>query len=276
MFESISRWAVTVMLMVMVACGGAAAEGRFITVASTTSTENSGLFGYLLPLFGKKTGIDVRVIAVGTGQAIRLAERGDADVLLVHHRPSEEAFVAAGFGVERFDVMFNDFVLVGPAADPAAIGGMTDAAAALARIAAARALFASRGDDSGTHKKERSLWRAAAVDVASQSGSWYRETGSGMGATLNAAGAMGAYTLSDRGTWIAFKNKRDLEVLVAGDRRLFNPYGAILVNPARHPHVKADLGGAFIEWLVSAEGQAAIAAYRRDGQQLFFPNSARR
>jgi tungstate transport system substrate-binding protein len=273
MFTRISRLASAVMMAMVLTCGGALAGERFITVASTTSTQNSGLFDHILPLFEKKTGIEVRVVAVGTGQAIRLAERGDADVLFVHHRPSEEKFVAAGFGVERFDVMYNDFVLVGPAADPAAIRGTKDVAQALARIGAAKAPFASRGDDSGTHKKERSLWKAAGVDAASQSGSWYRETGSGMGATLNAAGGMGAYTMSDRGTWIAFKNKRDLEVLVAGDERLFNPYGVILVNPAKHPHVKADLGGAFIDWIVSAEGQAAIAAYRRNGQQLFFPNS---
>ena len=276
MFTRILRLASAAMMAVVLACGGAAAAEPFITVASTTSTQNSGLFGHILPLFEKKTGIKVRVVAVGTGQAIRLAERGDADVLFVHHRPSEEKFVVAGFGVKRFDVMYNDFVLVGPAADPAGIRGTRDVAAALARIGAARAPFASRGDDSGTHKKERSLWTEAGVEVASQSGSWYRETGSGMGATLNAAGGMDAYTLSDRGTWIAFKNKRDLEILVAGDRRLFNPYGVILVSPALHPHVKADPGGAFIDWIVSAEGQAAIAAYQRDGQQLFFPNAAPR
>ena len=274
MFTRISRLAL--MVAVVLACGGASAAERFITVASTTSTQNSGLFGHILPVFEKKTGINVRVVAVGTGQAIRLAERGDADVLFVHHRPSEEKFVAAGFGVKRFDVMYNDFVLVGPAADPAGIRGTEDVAQALARIGTAKAPFASRGDDSGTHKKERGLWKEAGVDAASQSGSWYRETGSGMGATLNAAGGMGAYTLSDRGTWIAFKNKRDLEILVAGDKRLFNPYGVILVNPAKHPHVKADLGDAFIGWVVSAEGQAAIAEYQRDGQQLFFPNAVPR
>jgi len=253
--------------------GSSAAAERFITVASTTSTENSGLFGHLLPLFTARTGIEVRVVAVGTGQAIKLARNGDADVLFVHHKPSEEKFVAEGFGVKRYDVMYNDFVLVGPKADPAGIRGMKDVAAALKKIAAAEAPFASRGDDSGTHKKERALWRAAGIDVAAVSGTWYRETGAGMGATLNTAAAMNAYTLSDRGTWLAFANKADLDILVAGDTRLFNPYGVTLVNPARHPHVKAEDGQAFIDWLISPEGQAAIAAFRVGGQQLFFPNA---
>ncbi len=254
------------------------AESPAITLASTTSTENSGLFDHLLPRFTEATGITVRVVAVGTGQALRIARNGDADVLLVHHRASEEAFVAAGFGLRRYDVMANDFVLLGPRADPAGVRGRTDAARALAQIAGAGAPFASRGDDSGTHKKERDLWAAAgldpaALDSAGASGAWYRETGSGMGATLNAAAAMGAYALSDRATWLAFQNKGDLAVLVEGDERLFNPYGAILVSPARHPHVHAREGQAFIDWLVSAEGQAAIAAYRLDGRQLFFPNA---
>jgi len=251
----------------------ARAEPAAITLASTTSTENSGLFAHLLPRFTEATGIAVRVVAVGTGQALRLARNGDADVLLVHHRPSEEAFVAAGFGVERHGVMYNDFVLVGPRADPAALRGLDDAAAALARVAQARAPFASRGDDSGTHKKERGLWAAAGIDPSAASGAWYRETGSGMGATLNAAAGMGAYALTDRATWLAFQNKGDLEVLVEGDERLFNPYGVILVNPARHPHVRAREGQAFIDWLISNQGQAAIAAYRLDGRQLFFPNA---
>ena len=250
----------------------ARADPAPITVASTTSTENSGLFGHLLPQFTAATGIAVRVVAVGTGQALRIARNGDADVLLVHHRPSEETFVTEGHGVARHDVMFNDFVLVGPRADPARLRGLDDAAAALARIAAARAPFASRGDDSGTHKKELGLWAAAGLDPGAASGTWYRETGSGMGATLNAAAAMGAYALTDRATWLAFRNKGDLEVLVEGDRRLFNPYGAILVNPARQPHVHAREGQAFIDWLVSGQGQDAIAAYRLDGRQLFFPN----
>lgn len=249
------------------------AAARTITVASTTSTENSGLFGYLLPIFQKKTGIEVRVVAVGTGQAIKLAQNGDADVLFVHHKPSEEKFIAAGYGVKRFDVMYNDFVIVGPKADPAGLRGGADAAAALRRIADAQASFASRGDDSGTHKKEQSLWQAAGVDAAAASGRWYRETGSGMGATLNAAAGMGAYTLTDRASWIAFANKADLELLVEGDKRLFNQYGVSLVNPARFPHVKAADGQAFVDWLISPDGQSAIAAFRVDGQQLFFPNA---
>ncbi len=251
----------------------AQASEHFITVASTTSTENSGLFAHLLPQFTHATGIDVRVIAVGTGQALRIARNGDADVLLVHHRASEERFVAEGYGVRRHDVMFNDFVLVGPGADPAGVRGQTDAAQALARIARARALFASRGDDSGTHKKERELWAASGIDPVEASGAWYQETGSGMGATLNAAAGMGAYALSDRATWLAFRNKGDLEVLVEGDTRLFNPYGVILVNPAKHPHVNARYGQAFIDWLVSEPGQNAIAAHRLDGRQLFFPSA---
>ena len=251
----------------------AEAAERFITVASTTSTKNPGLFDRILPLFQKKTGIEVRVVAVGTGQAIRLARNGDADVLFVHHRPSEEKFVAEGFGIKRFDVMYNDFVIVGPAADPAKIEGMKDGAAALKKIAAAKAAFASRGDDSGTHKRERGLWQAAGVDVKAASGGWYRETGSGMGATLNTANAMAAYALSDRGTWLAFKNKAGMALLAGGGEALKNPYGVMLVNPARFPHVKAADGGAFIDWLVSAEGQAAIAAHKINGEQLFFPSA---
>ncbi len=255
------------------AAGSAVAEDRYITVASTTSTENSGLFEHLLPQFTEATGIDVRVIAVGTGQAIGLARRGDADVLLVHHRPSEEAFVAEGAGVARFDVMYNDFVIAGPADDPAGLSGLTDAAEAAARIAAARTLFVSRGDDSGTHKKELELWAAAGLSPAASGDPWYRETGSGMGAALNTASALSAYVLTDRGTWISFANKGDLEVLVEGDIRLANPYGVLLVNPERHRHVKAEMGQAFIDWLLSDSGQAAIAAFRVDGRQLFFPNA---
>ncbi len=241
----------------------AQANEHFITLASTTSTENSGLFAHLLPQFTHATGIGVRVIAVGTGQAMRIARNGDADVLLVHHRASEEKFVAEGFGVKRHDVMYNDFVLVGPGADPAGVRGRTDAARALARIADSKSIFTSRGDDSGTHKKERDLWAAAGLDPLEASGTWYRETGSGMG----------AYALADRATWLAFQNKGDLEVLVEGDTRLFNPYGVILVNPARHPHVHARDGQAFIDWLVSEPGQTALAAYRLDGRQLFFPSA---
>ncbi len=251
----------------------AAGAEQFITMASTTSTRNSGLFDDILPRFTKQTGIEVRVVAVGTGQAIRLARNGDADVLFVHHRKSEEKFVAEGFGVKRFDVMYNDFVFVGPKSDPAAIRGLDDATEALRRIAAAKAIFASRGDDSGTHKKELDLWAAARIDVKEASGSWYRETGSGMGATLNTAAEMNAHALSDRATWLKFANKRDLTVLVEGDERLFNPYGVILVDPHRHPHVKAELGQRFIDWLISNEGQAAIDAYRVEGRQAFFANA---
>ena len=258
--------------------GPTKAGERFITLASTTSTENSGLFAYLLPIFEAQSGIQVRVVAVGTGQAIRLAERGDADLLLVHHRPSEERFVAAGHGVKRHDVMANDFVLVGPADDPAGIEGMADAAAALAKIAAAKAPFASRGDDSGTHKKEMGLWAAAGLDpeadeLGGAGGSWYRSLGQGMGATLNTAAAMGAYALADRGSWLAFKNRQGLRVLAEGDPRLFNPYGVILVNPERHPHVKAADGQAFIDWLTGPEGQAAIAGFRVGGEILFRPTA---
>jgi tungstate transport system substrate-binding protein len=251
----------------------AEAADRFITVASTTSTENSGLFPYLLPLFTGETGIEVRVVAQGTGQAIETARRGDADVLFVHHKPSEEKFVAAGDGVARFDVMYNDFVLVGPSADPAGIGHTRDAAAALAKIAAARAPFLSRGDDSGTHLAELALWKAAGIDVKAASGGWYREAGSGMGATLNTGREMQAYVLTDRATWASFKTKGDLVVLVEGDPALFNQYGVILVSPTKHPTVKAADGQAFIDWLLSGKGQAAIAGYRIDGLQLFFPNA---
>ena len=245
----------------------------FIVVASTTSTQNSGLFDHLLPRFLSETGIAVRIVAVGTGQALRLARNGDADVLLVHHRASEEQFVAEGFGVRRFDVMTNDFVIVGAASDPAAVRGSTDAAGALLRIAGAKALFLSRGDNSGTQKKEMELWRAAGTDARQASGTWYREAGAGMGATLNSAAAMAAYTLTDRGTWLAFANKATLNIVVEGDRRLLNSYGVILVNPKRHPHVRAALGQTFIDWLVGPKGQAAIAGFRIGGQQAFFPNA---
>ena len=252
---------------------GQAAE-RFITVASTTSTEASGLFRHLLPGFTGKTGIEVRVVAVGTGQAIKLARSCDADVLFVHHRPSEEIFVAEGYGVSRHDVMYNDFVLVGPEADPAGIHGRADVTAALEIIAAGELPFASRGDDSGTHKTERALWAAAGIDVAAASGTWYRETGSGMGATLNTAAAMDAYALSDRGTWLAFKNKAGMAVVSEGDPRLLNPYGVILVSEAKCPHTKSAPGQAFVDWLISPDGQAAIAAFKLNGQQLFFPKAA--
>ena len=263
----------TVVLLLQPAAGPAPGAERFITVASTTSTENSGLFQAILPLFERATGIAVRVVAVGTGQAIRMAERGDADVLFVHHRPSEERFVAGGFGVERHDVIYNDYVLVGPHDDPAGVGGKSDVVDALARIAEQRAAFVSRGDDSGTHKRELGLWQAAGIDAEAASGAWYRESGAGMGTTLNIASGMGAYTLSDRGTWLNFSNKGDMVILVKGDQRLFNPYGVILVSPERHPHVKAAEGQAFIDWLLSPDGQRAMAAYRIDGQPVFFPSA---
>jgi tungstate transport system substrate-binding protein len=249
------------------------AAERFITIASTTSTDNSGLFSAILPRFQQESGIAVRVIALGTGQAIKAAERGDADVLFVHHKPSEEQFVAAGSGVQRYDVMYNDFVIVGPRTDPAGVQGMTDASAALAQVAAQRAVFVSRGDDSGTHKLEVSLWQAAGVSPTAASGSWYREVGAGMGATLNMASAMGGYALTDRATWLSFKNTGGLALLVEGDARLFNQYGVILVNPEKHRHVKAADGQTFIDWLLSDRGQQAIAAFHIQGEQLFFPNA---
>jgi tungstate transport system substrate-binding protein len=260
-------------LCIMASTLATLAANRFITVASTTSTENSGLLQYLLPLFQHDTSIEARVVAVGTGQAMALAQRGDADVLLVHHKPSEEQFVAEGFGVTRYDVMYNDFVLVGPQADPAGIKGMTDVAAALAQIAARHAVFVSRGDDSGTHKLELSLWQTTGVNVATASGTWYRETGAGMGGTLNIASGLEAYALTDRGTWLSFKNRGKLAMLIEGDPRLFNQYGVILVNPAKHKHVKARDGQAFIDWLLSDRGQQAIAAFRIEGEQAFFPNA---
>ena len=248
------------------------AEERAILVQSTTSTANSGLYDHLLPLFQAETGIEVQVVAVGTGQAIRNAKNGDADVLLVHAKAAEDAFVAEGFGTARHDLMYNDFVLVGPATDPAGIGDGEDVAAALDLIRAHALPFASRGDDSGTHKKERALWQETGR-LPDAKASWYRETGSGMGATLNIAVSMGAYTLTDRATWISFGNKGNHQVLVEGDPRLFNQYGVILVNPARHPHIRAEAGQRFIDWLLSAQGQAAIAGFRVAGQQLFIPNA---
>lgn len=245
----------------------------FIIVASTTSTENSGLFKYMLPQFQGETGIEVRVVAVGTGQALRNARNCDADVLFVHHKPSEEKFVADGFGVKRYDVMYNDFVVVGPGSDPAGVKGMKDAPAALQKIAAAKSPFASRGDDSGTHKKELSLWKAAGVEARKASGTWYRETGSGMGATLNTASGMNAYALTDRGTWLKFKNRGELTIVVEGDERLFNPYGIILVNSAKCPKVKSTEGQKFIDWVVSPKGQRAINEYKIEGQQAFFGNA---
>jgi tungstate transport system substrate-binding protein len=251
----------------------AQAGDRFITVASTTSTEDSGLFKTLLPKFTAKTGIEVRVVAKGTGQAIDLAKRGDADVLFVHHKPSEDKFVAEGFAAERKPVMYNDFVIVGPAKDPAGVKGSKDVADALGKIAAAKAPFVSRGDDSGTHKAELSLWKTAKLDPAKAEGGWYKAIGQGMGPTLNTAAALEGYALADRGTWLNFKNRGGLTVLVEGDKRLFNQYGVMLVSPAKFPHVKAKDGQSFVDWLVSADGQKAIADYQIDGQSLFFPNA---
>jgi tungstate transport system substrate-binding protein len=252
------------------------AQERFITVASTTSTQDSGLFDHLLPLFTQKTGIQVRVVAQGTGQALDTARRGDADVVFVHAKAQEQKFVEEGFGLRRFAVMYNDFVLIGPASDPAKINGVKDIATALQTIAEKGAPFVSRGDRSGTHAAELALWKAVGIDPAKAQGNiqnWYREIGQGMGAALNTAMAMEAYVLSDRATWLSFKNKGTLQISVEGDARLFNQYGVMLVNPAKHPHVKAKDGQAFVDWLVSAEGQAAIGQYKIDGKQLFFANA---
>lgn len=254
----------------LVAALPALSAERFITLASTTSTEQSGLLGHIIPVFRAATGIEVRVVALGTGQALAMARRGDADALLVHDRDGEDRFVAEGFGIDRRDVMFNDFVLVGPTADPAGTRGERSITAALRRIAAARAPFASRGDDSGTHRLELRLWAASSVDAAARRAAWYRELGSGMGPTLNTAAGLDAYTLTDRATWAAFANRRGLAVLVQGDPALHNPYGSILVNPARHPHVKAADARLWHDWLTSPAGLAAIASFRIGGEQLFF------
>jgi tungstate transport system substrate-binding protein len=251
----------------------AESQQRYITVASTTSTEQSGLFKHLLPIFEKKTGIQVRVVALGTGQALDMGRRGDADVVFVHARALEEKFVAAGYGVRRHEVMYNDFVLIGPKSDPAKVAGGKDAVRALQRIHADKAAFVSRGDRSGTHFAELELWNAAGIDVARDKQGWYRETGQGMGPALNTASAMNAYVLADRGTWLSFKNRGELAILVEGDRRLFNQYGIILVNPQKHLGVKREMGQAFIDWVISSEGQEAIAAYKIAGEQLFFPNA---
>ena len=261
------------LLAALLAVLPALAQEKFIVVASTTSTEQSGLFGYLLPVFQKKTGIQVRVVALGTGQALDLARRGDADVVFVHARSAEEKFLAEGNGVRRFDVMYNDFVLIGPKSDPAKVSGSRDILDALKKIKAAGAPFVTRGDRSGTHIAELDLWKLAGIDIAGEKGPWYRDTGQGMGPALNTASAMNAYILSDRGTWISFKNRGELAVAVEGDKRLFNQYGVMLVNPARHPNVKKDLGQAFVDWVISPEGQKAIAGYKIGGEQLFFPNA---
>jgi tungstate transport system substrate-binding protein len=275
-WQSSSRAPVLALVLSAIACLASlaiGAEAPYIVVASTTSTEESGLFGHILPVFEKQADIDVRVVAVGTGQAIELAKRGDADVLFVHHKPSELQFVAEGYGAKRYPVMWNDFIIVGPKFDPAGIGGAKNAAQALAKIARAQAPFASRGDDSGTHKKELELWKAAGVDAEEASGIWYRELGQGMGPTLNTAAGMNAYTLTDRGTWLSFGNRRNLVILAHGDPTLFNQYAVILVSPEKHPHVKAQQGQEFIDWLTSKQGQHAIGSYKIDGQRLFHPNA---
>jgi tungstate transport system substrate-binding protein len=253
---------------------GCLAQDRTITVASTTSTEQSGLFGFLLPKFTAATGIGVKVVAVGTGQALDIGRRGDADVVFVHDKVAEEKFLAEGFGVKRFGVMYNDFVVIGPKADPAKIAGNKDVSDALRKIAAAKAPFISRGDRSGTHEAELRLWKAAGVDLATAKGDWYREIGQGMGPALNMASASNAYVLSDRGTWLNFKNRGDLAILTEGDQRLFNQYGVMLVNPVKHSGVKAKDGQAFVDWLVSADGQKTIGDYKIGGERLFFPNAS--
>jgi tungstate transport system substrate-binding protein len=255
-----------------VSAPGRAAD-RSITVASTASTQNSGLFDALLPPYTARTGVQVRVIAVGTGQALRLGENGDADVVLVHDTAAELEFEKAGHTPKRYPLMFNDFVLIGPQVDPAGVRGVTDAVAALIRIATTQATFVSRGDDSGTHRAELRLWRDAGLDPRAASGAWYKEVGGGMGATLNVAAGLGAYALTDRATWTSFRNRAALDLLLAGDPRLFNQYGVMLVNPALHPHVKKEDAQAFIDWLVGAQGQAAIAGFRVDGEQVYFPNA---
>lgn len=265
---------VAILLAVICSFGAAEAQQRAITVASTTSTEQSGLFGYLLPRFSKASGIDVKVVAVGTGQALDIGRRGDADVVFVHDRPAEDKFMSEGQGVKRFDVMYNDFVIIGPKSDPAHIAGDKDVADALRKIAAAKAPFISRGDRSGTNAAELRLWKQAGIDVAGAKGGWYREIGQGMGPALNMASSSNAYLLSDRGTWLSFKNRGDLAVLTEGDKRLFNQYGVMLVNPVKHPNVKAQDGQAFVDWLISPQGQATIADYKVGGEQLFFPDAS--
>ncbi|HSD41624.1 MAG TPA: substrate-binding domain-containing protein [Burkholderiales bacterium] len=272
----ITRHLALAFLAAVAAAGAPAhAQEKFITVASTTSTEQSGLFGFILPIFQKSTGIQVRVVALGTGQALDMGRRGDADVVFVHDPAAERKFVSEGYGVGHRDVMYNDFVLVGPKSDPAKVAGGKDITAALNKIEGAKAPFVSRGDRSGTHAAELRLWKEAGIDIAAQKGPWYKETGSGMGPALNTASSMNAYILADRGTWLSFKNRGDLTIVVEGDKRLFNQYGVMLVNPARHPHVKRELGQKFLDWVVSPDGQRAIGQYAIDGQQLFFPNAGR-
>jgi tungstate transport system substrate-binding protein len=253
--------------------GTAFAQDQSIVVSSTTSTQDSGLFAHILPLVKAKTGIDVKVVSQGTGQALDTGRRGDADVVFVHAKSQEDKFIADGFGVKRHPVMYNDFILIGPKSDPAGIKGSKDIVAALGAIKAKGADFISRGDKSGTHQAELNLWKVAGIDIARDKGPWYKEIGQGMGAALNTASASNAYVLADRGTWLSFKNRGDLVIAVEGDKRLFNQYGVMLVNPAKHPNVKKDLGQQFIDWLVSSEGQKAIADYKINGEQLFYPNA---
>jgi len=269
----VSRRGALAVLLCFVALAVSAQE-RFITVASTTSTEQSGLFGYLLPIYEQQTGVEVRVVALGTGQALDVGRRGDADVVLVHARAAEEKFLAEGQGLKRSPVMYNDFVLIGPKSDPAKIAGSKDILAALTKIETTKSPFVSRGDRSGTHMAELDLWKASGIDIDKSKGPWYRDTGQGMGPALNTAASMGAYVLADRGTWLAFKNRGDLVILVEGDKRLFNQYGVMLVNPEKHPNVKKELGQQFIDWLVSPVGQKAIADYKINGEQLFYPNAS--
>jgi len=269
---SLLRAGLAALLLTATLASPGTAQERSVRMLSTTSTENSGLLAYLLPIFESKTGIRVHVVAVGTGQALRGARNGDADVLMVHDKASELKLIAAGHGVERREVMYNDFVIVGPREDPAKIGGNKDTIRALQMIKKSGAVFVSRGDDSGTHKAERRLWRAAGIEPGGRSDPWYREAGSGMGATLNIAAGMNAYTLTDRGTWLSFRNRRDLEILVEGDPPLFNQYGIMLVNPAKHPHVKAKEGRQLIDWITSPEGQRAIGKFTVEGRVLFIPN----
>ena len=269
---SVRRFLIAVAAGVIFATG-ALAQDQSIVVASTTSTQDSGLFGHILPLFRARTGIDVRIVAQGTGQALDTGRRGDADVVFVHAKPAEERFIAEGSGLKRYPVMYNDFILVGPQNDPAGITGSKDIVAALKTIRDKGAAFISRGDRSGTHQAELSLWRIAGIDIAKDKGPWYKQIGQGMGAALNTASASNAYVLADRGTWLAFKNRGELVIVVQGDRRLFNQYGVMLVNPQKHPAVKQEPAQQFIEWLVSPEGQQAIAGYRINGDQLFYPNA---
>jgi tungstate transport system substrate-binding protein len=267
------RWLIGIVANIVVGAS-ALAQDKSIVVASTTSTQDSGLFSHILPIFKAKTGIDVRVVAQGTGQALDTGRRGDADVVFVHAKSAEEKFLVEGFGVRRYPVMYNDFVLIGPNTDPAGIRGSKDIVAALTKLKDKRIAFISRGDRSGTHQAELNLWKLAGIDITQEKSSWYKEVGQGMGAALNIASASDAYVIADRGTWLSFKNKGNLVIAVAGDKRLFNQYGVMLVNPLKHPHVKKELGQQLIDWLISPEGQMAIADYKIEGEPLFYPNAS--